>query len=392
MLTGRSEVYEEFSALLDDSVRLRMRCDVPFGAFLSGGLDSASIVSLMAGHTDYPVETFTIGFDDPAFDERALARDVATEFSTRHHEYIVNPDEFEESLGITLYYHDEPFGDSSVLPTSHVCRLAARHVKMVLTGDGGDEVLSGYRAYQSEKFAAHYNRLPGGIQALIPHMIAGVALPLSGRLRYKLNRIAGVCSTAGMKFLPRLESKLAYVSPQVIRRLFVRPAEMWNAREFLDELMRGCRYNDPFYQLMYFHFNVSLPDRMLTKVDRMSMASSLETRVPFLDHRLVEFMAGVNKNIKMPGYERKHVLKKTVAAKLPESLMKAPKRGFVAPLREWFKADSFDKQLSQLEKDDFGLSGDVIREVVSENRLGKRDNGNFIWMLLLLRQWLEGIS
>ena len=392
MRTGRNEVYEEFTALLDDSVRLRMRCDVPFGAFLSGGLDSASIVSLMAGHTEYPVETFTIGFDDPAFDERVLARDVATAYHTSHHELVVSPDRFEESLGNTLHCYDEPFGDSSALPTSHVCRLASRHVKMVLTGDGGDEVLSGYPAYQSEKFAARYGHLPAGLQALIPGAIGMLARPLSGRLRYRLNRAAGVFSTAGMEFLDRLESKLAYVPPQVISRLVARREEVWSAREYLDELMRNCRYNDPFYRLMYFHFNVSLPDRMLTKVDRMSMAYSLETRVPFLDHRLVEFMAGVDKNVKMPGYDRKHVLKQTVAKRLPGSLVRAPKRGFVAPLREWFKAGEFDSRLACLGQADLGLNGVVIRGIVDENRTGKRDNGNFIWMLLLLDQWLKSVA
>ncbi len=177
-----------------------MRCDVPFGAFLSGGLDSASIVSLMAGHTEYPVETFTIGFDDPAFDERSLARDVATAFHTRHHEHVVGPDDFAESLDNTLYHYDEPFGDSSALPTSHVCRLAARHVKMALTGDGGDEVLSGYPVYQSEKFAAQYRHLPRVIQSLIPRAFSMMALPLSGRLRYRLNRLAGVCNASRYSF------------------------------------------------------------------------------------------------------------------------------------------------------------------------------------------------
>ncbi|MEZ5541460.1 MAG: asparagine synthase (glutamine-hydrolyzing) [Pseudomonadota bacterium] len=392
MRTSSREVYEEFAALLDDSVRLRMRCDVPFGAFLSGGLDSASVVSLMADHTEYPVETFTIGFDDPAFDERALARDVAAAFHTSHHEYVVNPDEFDESLNNTLRCYDEPFGDSSALPTSYVCRLAAQHVKMVLTGDGGDEVLSGYPAYQSEKLAARYRRIPATLQALLPGAINLFARPFSGRLRYRLNRIGGVCSTAGMGFLERLESKLAYVAPATIGRLLERPGDAWRARDFLAEVMRGCSYDDPFYRLMYFHFMVSLPDRMLTKVDRMSMAYSLETRVPFLDHRLIEFMAGVDKNVKMPGYDRKHVLKQTVAKGLPDSLTKAPKKGFVAPLREWFKAGEFDLRLARLEQGGSGLRTDVVRDIVTENRLGRRDNGNFIWMLLLLGQWLEGMG
>jgi asparagine synthase (glutamine-hydrolysing) len=392
MLSRGTDVYEEFSALLDDSVRLRMRSDVPFGAFLSGGLDSASVVSLMTDHTDHPVETFTIGFDEPAFDERKLAKDVALEFHTRHHEYVVRPELFEESLERVIYHYDEPFGDSSAMPTGHVCRYAAQHVKMVLTGDGGDEVLSGYTVYQGEKFAAQYQRLPRLAQVWFPRLTELAAAPFTGDLRYRLNRVSSVCTAAASDFIPRLISKLSYIPPWVIRGLLGERQNLWSVEDFLLEVFKDCRYQDPFYKLMYFQFMVTLPDQMLTKVDRMSMAHSLETRVPFLDHRLAEFMGGVGKNIKMPGYERKHVLRKTVASRLPQSLLSAPKKGFSVPLREWFKNDGFDNQLSLLSSMSLGLRTEVIGRIVEENRQGRQDNGNFLWMLLLLRQWLQGVS
>ncbi len=164
-------VCEEFEHLLEDAVRISMRSDVPFGAFLSGGLDSSSIVTLMTEQTSLPVETFTIGFDDPDFDERELARLVSDRAGTRHHEAVVSPDDLEVALDQIAFHYDEPFGDSSALPTSHVSRLAAQHVKMVLTGDGGDEVLSGYSAYQVEKLAGSYQRIPAPLRTLAEAML-----------------------------------------------------------------------------------------------------------------------------------------------------------------------------------------------------------------------------
>ena len=392
MLTRTADVYEGFSSLLADSVRIRMRSDVPFGAFLSGGLDSASVVSLMAEYTSHPIETFTIGFEESVFDERKLANDVARAFHTHHHEHIVRPEVFEDSLKKVLHHYDGPFGDSSAIAVDHICGYARRHVKMVLTGDGGDEVLSGYTVYQGEKFSGQYDYLPGFLQTLIPKIISFGSTPFSGALRYKLNRISSICSAAASGFIPRLINKLSYVPPEVVKGVLEGEQDVWHAEDFLRDIFRNCQFHDPFYKLMYFQFMVTLPDQMLTKVDRMSMANSLETRIPFLDHRLVEFMVRVDKNVKMPGYERKHVLRKTVAQRLPASLLSAPKKGFSVPLREWFKSDAFDGELAQLHHIGLGLRDDVIREVVERNRQGKQDNGNFIWMLFLLRKWTQDVS
>jgi asparagine synthase (glutamine-hydrolysing) len=390
MLTRREPVYEQFATLLADSVRLRMRSDVPFGALLSGGLDSASVVSLMTRVTRIPVETFTIGFDEPAFDERGLAREVARALGTHQHEFVVRPEGFEESMAMALRHFDEPFGDSSAIATGRVCRHARQHVKMVLTGDGGDEALSGYTTYQGEQFASQYQRLPRGVQAGIPRLLNLAAAPLSGTARYRLNRAANVCASARDAFVPRLISKLASVSPAILDGMLAGAPPVWRVEDWLAEELKDCRYVDPFYQLMYFQFRISLPDQMLTKVDRMSMAHSIETRLPFLDHRLVEFMAGVSKTVKLPGYQRKHVLRQTVARTLPSSLLSAPKRGFSVPLREWFKGNALERQLSRLRDMEFELAPDVVRRVVEENRAGRQDHGNFIWMLLMLQEWSAG--
>lgn len=389
MNTDRTAVHEEFSHLLSDSVRIRMRSHVPFGAFLSGGLDSASIVSLMSQFTEQKVETFTIGFKEKLFDERELAKLVATAFQTNHHEHVVEPDTFEYSLKKILYHYDEPFGDSSAIPTGHVSHHASQHVKMVLTGDGGDEILSGYTIYQGEKFSAHYQRLPYLIQNGIPKLASSLAFSLRGNLRYQLNRVAKVCSAATLPFSTRLITKLASINPATIKELIGNQNHTWNIEDYIEDTMRDCRYKDPFYKLMYFQFKVSLPDDMLVKVDRMSMAHSLEARVPFLDHRLVEFMAKVHKDVKMSGYTRKVILRETIAKSLPDELLKAPKKGFVVPLREWFKGESFRSHLHDLLalEEEFMIKRDTIESVIQANIDGKFDNGNFIWILFLLRQW-----
>jgi asparagine synthase (glutamine-hydrolysing) len=391
MRVDKSAVYAEFSHLLSDSVKIRMRSHVPFGAFLSGGLDSSSIVSLMSQNTEHPVETFTIGFKEKLFDERELASQVAAAFHTRHHEHLVEPDTFEQSLQRVLRHYDEPFGDSSAILAGHVSRHASQHVKMVLTGDGGDEVLSGYTIYQGEKFAAQYQRLPHIVQTGIPRFAEMMARPLHGNPRYRLNRVAKVCTAAGAPFTTRLISKLASANPEMVKKLLGGTVAFWRIEDYLDEIMRDCQFSDPFYKLMYFHFKISLPDQMLTKVDRMSMAYSLEARVPFLDHRLVEFMATVHKDIKMPGYTRKSILRNTVAKSLPSALLKAPKKGFVVPLREWFRGESFRAHLRDLLEGELGVRKDIIECLVRANTDGTADNGNFIWMLFLLKQWRQNV-
>jgi asparagine synthase (glutamine-hydrolysing) len=376
-------VQEEFAHLLGDAVRISMRSDVPFGAFLSGGLDSASVVSLMAEQTPLPVETFTIGFDDPAFDERRLARLVSARVNTRHHEAVVSPDDLEAALHRVAFHYDEPFGDSSALPTSHVARLAARHVKMVLTGDGGDEVLSGYPAYQVEKVAGSYLRIPRSLRRCAEILVGGVAGMTRGHMRYAANRYYRLLTTTAAPFEDRLLAKTAWLEEDR-RRAVLAGLPVHRARDVFVELMRDCPYRDSFYRLMYFNYKVSLPDDMLTKVDRMTMAWSLEARVPFLDYRLVELMSVVHKDVKLPGLTRKAVLRKTVGRRLPEALLAAGKRGFVTPLRSWFRQGGFADSIVRRSVAMTGLSGPVIEQILAEQRAGQRDYGNLLWMLTVL--------
>src|SRR5262245_58934746 len=300
MRTDASRVYEEFDACFTDAVRIRMRSDVPYGAFLSGGLDSSSVVAAMSCQSARPVQTFTIGFDERVFDERSLARDVARHHATDHREEVVRPNSLDESLDGVLRQFDEPFGDASAGNVSLVARLARRTVTMVLTGDGGDEVLSGYPMYLWEKLIGSYVLVPEFVRHLVDRM-AAASVPLAKRdLRYGLNRLYRFLHLAEQPFEERLASKLAPVDRASIRQIVAADMPQVPIDDYLAEMFSRCEFRDPFYRLMYFNLKVSLPDDMLAKVDRMTMAHSLEARVPFLDHRLVELMYRVDKAIKMP--------------------------------------------------------------------------------------------
>jgi asparagine synthase (glutamine-hydrolysing) len=390
MRQDATSIYDEFEGYFSDSVQIRMRSDVPYGAFLSGGLDSSSIVAAMSGVSRSSVETFTVGFGERSFDERELAREVAKHFHTNHHEHLAAPETFDESLERILFQFDEPFGDASAIPVGLVSRLARQKVTMVLTGDGGDEVLSGYTAYRGEKFAEQYSKIPGFIRNGLYQSIDLASLLTRKNLRYKANRLRRFLYLSDKSFEERFSSKLSLLNPQAIRQLIPSDVKQISIEDFLSDTFVKCRFTDPFYRLMYFQLKVSLPDDMLAKVDRMSMAHSLEARIPFLDHRIVELSYLINKDIKMQGYSLKSVLKTTFGTKLPPSILKAPKMPFSVPLREWFKSESFDDKLNDLATSDFGLNRALISDIVKENKNSKQDYGDFIWRLFVLKKWMTG--
>jgi asparagine synthase (glutamine-hydrolysing) len=387
MRTDHSKVLDEFEQTFENSVAIRMRSDVPFGAFLSGGLDSSSVVAAMSQLSRSPVETFTIGFAEKSFDERQLAGEVAARFHTNHHEAMAAPETFDESLDRILHHFDEPFGDASAIPVGLVSHLARQHVTMALTGDGGDEVLSGYTTYLAERVIERYRRVPGFLRAglrLSTQLSLGLA---RNEVRYKLNRLQRFLDLANGSFDHRFTSKLARLDRGAIRNLLPTRVPQLSIEDYLSDVFKGCRFTDPFYRLMYFNLKVSLPDDMLTKVDRMSMAHSLETRVPFLDHRLIELTYGVSKQLKLPHRQLKSLLKQTYGKKLPASIVSAPKKPFSVPLREWFKQAQFEERLTELQRVDFGLNSRVIADIVGANNRSTEDYGDFIWRLFVLKKW-----
>lgn len=388
----KARVETEFEHLFHDSIRIRMRSDVAFGAFLSGGLDSSCVVSAMANHTSKPVQTFTMGFENKQYDERNLAQLVADRYHTDHHVGIVSSEHFEAALEKVLLQYDEPFGDASAIPTGHISKYAAEYVKMVLTGDGGDEVLSGYTTFQGEKFAAQYQRFPAFVRKSLPALAQLSARPLRGSLRYKLNRVSKVLQASNLPFEQRLLNKLAHTAPENIASILQPGLKTLSFFEFYNEAMKGCRFTDPFYKLVYFQHKVTLPGDMLTKVDRMSMGYSIETRIPFLDHRIVELLYGVDKSVKTKGYINKIILRNAVANKaLPPELLDARKKGFTVPLRDWFKEEFLDQKIRKILLSNPGtiFNAGSIEKLIDQNKKGEFDIGNFIWMLTVLKSWMD---
>ncbi len=296
---------EAFVSLLDEAVRLRMRADVPFGAFLSGGVDSSSVVALMARHTREPVRSFCIGFDDPRFDESPFAREAARRFGTSHREHIVAPDLLEH-WSDALWHCDQPHGDASFLPTLEVARLAARDVKVVLTGDGGDELFAGYDKYAS--FLADPAAAAMDDAAFAQHYVEHTGL-FSGAARAAL-------------FQPWLRKRLAGVD---------------SVADVATPWLREAAHFDRVNQMLYLDMMLLLPGNNLVKPDRMGMAVSLEARTPFLDWRMMEFAFRAPGDTKLRNGDKKHWFKRAMEPLIGTELAHRRKQMFTVPIGEWFR-------------------------------------------------------
>ncbi|MCP4976130.1 MAG: asparagine synthase (glutamine-hydrolyzing) [Maribacter sp.] len=390
LLKDKKQVTSRLNELLYDSVNIRMRSDVPYGAFLSGGLDSSCIVSTMSEISSHPVKTFTIGFNEKAFDERDNARIIADMFRTEHTEEIVDKSSLEQSIQKVLHHFDEPFADPAAIPTSFLAKSASQHVKMVLTGDGGDEVFAGYSNYQSELFAKKYqNSIPGFLKNVLPGMVGLMASVVTGNSRYKLNRIKRVLDSFNVSFDERLITKFVKIPPSEMKLLMNN--NYYPINDFISSTLNNCKLKDPFYRLNYFNLKISLPDQMLIKIDKTSMANSLETRAPLLDYRIVELMYQVDKSLKMPTYTDKgvkHMLKSVMKNKLPNEILNRRKQGFEVPLREWFKDRVFENVLNSTNSS-IALNNTMIKKLIEENNKGQFDHGTLLWRILLLQRWME---
>ena len=322
MLNNKISIYDEFEYLFEDSVKIRMRSDVSFGAFLSGGLDSSAIVSLMSKFSDKPINTFTIGFLENEFDESLLAKLVSDKFKTNHHLEFVKYSVINDSINNNTFHFDEPFGDSAAISSNLLSNFAAQKFKSVLQGDGGDEFLSGYNSYAGIKFSTLYNKMPSCLSKGMPTALNFISQPFNGKIKYKLNRISDILTTSNYDFTERIILKQAPIPIQIIKHITSNLTDVIDIKDYIHDLNSKNPYKDNFYRLMHHHIKNTLPDTYLVKVDRMSMANSIETRSPFLDYRLVDFMSKVDKNIKMQGWELKSILKNTSAKYLQKQIVK----------------------------------------------------------------------
>ena len=372
--------------VLADAVRSHMISDVPLGAFLSGGVDSSAVVGLMAEASERPVKTFSIGFDDPQYDELQYARIVAKHFGTDHHEFVVRPD----GLGILdqlIDHFDEPFADSSAIPTWYVSEIARRHVTVVLSGDGGDELFGGYDRYLPHPRVDVFDRLPlPGRRA-----IASRVWPLLPDGMQGKNFLRHVSRDDDGRFIDSIayfhdDEKHGLYSPELKASLRETSAQETLGRHF-------ARFRDlpARSRMMRFDFETYLPEDVLTKVDRMSMAHSIESRVPLLDNNVIDFAATLPSHLKIHNGRRKHVLKEAIAGLVPASLLDRRKQGFGIPLGVWFRGgltDVFADVLGSPRTRQRGyFQPAFIDRLTQEHLSGRRDHTLRLWQLLVFELW-----
>jgi asparagine synthase (glutamine-hydrolysing) len=371
-----SDWLDELEHLLDDAVKIRLLSDVPVGAFLSSGVDSATVCALAARHVNEPLRAFTIATGDPASDEAADAGQVAAKLGLRHVAERCPLDPY-SLLAEMVTVFDEPFADLSMAPTLHVARLAAREVKVVLTGDGADEFFAGYSIFGSMTTRTALERVPGA-----GPMARGLLqqLPLGARGTGFLMRNfpgRGLARYRGLAEDPRM---LTLLDPEVVERInpgWPRLEELWRRSENFDELTRISLLQGMTY----------LTDDILVKVDRATMAHSLEARAPFLDYRVVELTARMPTRLKFAQGRGKVILRRLAGRWFPVSYLNKPKRGFVVPLKEWMQREMMD------ELDDLGrcelFSRRQVARLVSLQQRTRRDYSAVLWRLMVLNRWLK---
>jgi len=373
------EAVEETRRLLDESVRIHLLSEVPLGAFLSGGIDSSGVVATMARISDRPVRTFSIGFAEREFDESEHAAEVASALGTEHTQLVVRPDAelLFEQVARAL---DEPFADPSALPTFLVSYLARRDVTVALSGDGGDELFGGYTRYFELNGA---RPLP----PIARSVLRNVALRLP-HATYGRNRLLSLGRTmrgryAGTVALPLREAEGGLLREDVARRAV--PFDKTLDRWFTDGSSR-----DFITQLMIVDVQSYLPGDILTEVDRMSMAHSLEARVPLLDHEIAEFALSLPPSLKFRDGVGKWVLRRALGDRVPDEVFRRPKQGFDVPLRDWFRGPLAHRLAALSDRSsavyDF-VEPRAVERIVQEHRVGRRDHARTIWRLVMFDQW-----
>jgi len=392
---SEDDAVDQFGGLLRDAVRRRMIADVPLGAFLSGGMDSSSVVAEMAELSTGPVKTFSIGFGERDFDELRYARQVAERFGTEHHELVVEPNAL-ATLPTLVRHYGEPYGDSSAIPTYYVAQLTRQHVTVALNGDGGDELLAGYERHWAARVAARYDTIPrflrhGLIRPLIP------LVPEPRQRRAFLRRAKRFMTAAHLPVLDRyLHWVGAYTPAQKLSLYtsdFVHHLGGNDSGHWLREALAPEPHLDPVDAVVRGDTLMYLPQDCLVKVDIVSMANSLEARSPFLDHRLVEFCAALPSDYKLRGRTSKWLLRRLMRERLPAEILTRPKMGFGVPVGEWLRGDLRplleDTLLSSRAQSRGYFRAPAVRALVDEHLSRRADRTSHIWGLLMLELWFR---
>jgi len=385
---------ERFEALLSKAVCRTLVSDVPFGLFLSGGLDSSTLLHFMAQALHEPVRSFSIGFEEPSYSELDAAQTVATQYHTKHHERVICPEELPEILPKLVWYADEPLADASMVPTYFVSRLAREHVKMVLCGDGGDELLAGYETYTAYYLARVYRILPEIFRRNLAKFVQ--ALPVSDckysfemkakRFVYAAELPLSQAHGAWRVALTELQKRQLYTKDFAARVCEINPFEVFA------DYVEQAPTRRPLHRLLYADLRLYLPSDLLAKVDHMSMACSLEVRVPLLDRELVEFLATVPPSLKLRHFvDKKYLLKRVMQHKLPPHILRRPKQGFVVPVGPWLRGplrdfahqvltDPLVKRLGYFREE-------TVQKLLDEHSTGRRDHSYALWGLLTFVLW-----
>ncbi len=391
---GGSKTEDDYVAELDDllhqTVKLRLRSDVPFGAFLSGGVDSSVIVALMSRLLDEPVKTFSVGFEHSRGkqDELPYARKVANQFGTDHHEVVMRPDYFTELAQKVTWHLDQPIADQATLATFAVSELASRHVKMVLSGEGGDELFAGYARYLGERYSPLFRFMPRPIKSLA--LAAGAQLPRMRRQKIALFALCQKDEVARFtNWFPLFNSDM---QSELVAGLDSGVNGSDASRAF-GSCLAKTDADTPLNRMLYVDTKLWLPDFLLLRGDKMSMANSLEARTPFLDHKLVEFAASLPPKMKLNGMVRKYLLKKVARKLLPTEIVDRKKEGFPIPISSWFRNEMNPFVRDMLSEETIQRRGlfnaKYVTQLIEEHESRLADHGMLIWGLISLELWYQ---
>jgi asparagine synthase (glutamine-hydrolysing) len=388
---SEGEVAEELHERLKEAVRLRLISDVPLGVFLSGGIDSSTVVALMAElRPAAQIKTFAIGFEDSSFDESGYARRVAQFYGTDHREDILQPRALLDMLPEVAGFLDEPFADASIIPTYLLSKFTRQHVTVALGGDGGDELFAGYPTFPAQRLARFY-RMPRAVHERVIRPLAEL-LPVSHdnfSLDFKVKRFL-----RGAAYRPEIRDQVwvGSFTPQEQRRLLADPSQSDDYEDVLNA-EQLCPSKDTMERLTYLYCKFYLQEDILVKVDRASMACALEARAPFLDYTFVEFANSIPFGLKLKGLQSKYILKRAMAGKLPPDILARGKKGFGIPVAKWFRNELRKMLLDTLSEARIRQQGlfdcREVARLLEEHQHGTRDNRKQLWTLFMFQLWFE---
>ncbi len=394
---GLADACAELDARLRESVRLRLISEVPLGAFLSGGVDSSAVVATMAGLSADPVNTCSIAFDDPAFDEAAFAQIVADRYRTRHFVETVRSDDF-DLIDTLAGLYDEPYADSSAIPTYRVCQLARRHVTVALSGDGGDESFGGYRRYR-------LHLMEEKLRAALPQTLRAPLFGLLGRVYPKADwaprvlraktTFEGMARGSVEAYFHSMSIVRGPLRSQLFSAGFKRELAGYTAQDVFERHAERAGTDDPLALIQYLDLKTYLVGDINTKVDRASMAHSLEVREPLMDHELVEWLATLPASLKVRGQEGKFLLKKAMQPHLPREILYRPKMGFAVPLARWFRGPLRERVRDAVLGPRLAATGwferATLEHLIDTHCSGARDHSAALWSLLMFEAFLRRV-